>query len=71
MNPQRIVLPASVAAPARRVPAAAREPAVATPALPDRPPPPACEYVDIGRGNGFLLSRAGDRPTLNVIGEIG
>ena len=36
-----------------------------------RAEPPACEYADLGRGNGFLLERAGARPVLNVIGEIG
>lgn len=32
---------------------------------------PACEYVDIGRGNGFLMDAAGERPAMSVIGEIG
>lgn len=68
MSAQPVVIQARVELPAHRDAAPDREATVETPS---RPLPPACEYADIGLGNGFLLDRAGERPALNVIGEIG
>jgi len=69
MNALRLVTQSAPAAGSQR-PAPGRQGSAAE-AVTDRLQPPTCEYADIGRGNGFLLEHAGERPVLNVIGEIG